>query len=295
MAARKAAKKSAPASKATKASKAVAKAPSRRRTGGREPPPPPPPEAAEEPASPEADAVFIGTVLQTASSSVAEVEPAADTVVVRVDEVVSGAQAFHDHIGEPVTVALPDGVTVAEGDVHVFHVMAWIFGSGLAVRAVSVGDHAALAAAQGEPATAEARVRARVASADRVVSGVVRQVRHVPVAEDHPITEHDPLWNDATVDVHGERGRAAEAGDAGPVTVRFASSRDIRWYTAPKFSVGDRGVWLLGAPQPALPGVAALVAGLAPDHYLVVDPDDFQPADDAPTLMAELDEGGDGR
>ena len=86
------------------------------------------------------DAVFIGTVLQTASSSVAEVEPAADTVVVRVDQVVSAAPAFHDHLGEPITVALPDGVEVAEGDVHVFQAMAWIFGTGLAVRAISVGD-----------------------------------------------------------------------------------------------------------------------------------------------------------
>jgi hypothetical protein len=246
--------------------------------------------------SPEADAVFIGTVLQTASSSVAEVEPAADTVVVRVDEVVSGAAAFHDHLGEPVTVALPEGVVVAEGDVHVFHVMAWIFGSGLAVRAVSVGDHAALAAALAEPHDATAaRIRARAASADRVVSGVVRQVRHVPTADDHPITEHDPMWNDATVEVHDQLGRAAAGAAPGSVTVRFASSRDIGWSTAPKFSVGDRGVWLLGAPQPAAPGVAAVAAALPADHYLVVDPDDFQPADDAPTLMAELDEGGDGR
>jgi hypothetical protein len=45
--------------------------------------------------------------------------------------------------------------------------------------------------------------------------------------------------------------------------VRFASSRDIRWYTAPKFSVGDRGVWLLGAPQPVAPGIAAFAGLLA--------------------------------
>ena len=67
-----------------------------------------------------------------------------------------------------------------------------------------------------------------MASADRVVSGVVRQVSHVPTAEDHPITEHDPLWQDAVVDVHGQLAQAA--GDApSEITVRFASSRDISW------------------------------------------------------------------
>jgi hypothetical protein len=78
------------------------------------------------------------------------------------------------------------------------------------------------------------------------------------------------------------------------VTVRFASSRDVRWYTAPKFSVGDRGVWLLGAPLPAAPALATIAAELPADHYLVVDPDDFKPAEDAPTLLAALDEEGDG-
>jgi hypothetical protein len=239
--------------------------------------------------------VFIGTVLQTASSSVAEVEPAADTVVVRVDQVVSAAPAFHDHLGEPITVALPDGVEVAEGDVHVFQAMAWIFGTGLAVRAISVGDQTALAGgrtASDSPVGAEERMRRRMPSADRVVSGVVRQVSHVPTADHHPITEHDPLWQDAVVDVHGQL--AQTAGDApSEITVRFASSRDISWRDAPKFSVGERGVWLLGAPQPA--ALSAAAEELPADHYVVVDPDDFQPAADAPTLMAEIDEEGDGQ
>jgi len=239
--------------------------------------------------------VFIGTVLQTASSSVAEVEPAADTVVVRVDQVVSGAPAFHDHLGEPITVALPDGVEVAEGDVHLFQAIAWIFGTGLAVRAISVGDQdgleAALTSSPVGPAGAEERLRRRMASADHVVTGVVRQVSHVPFAEVHPITEHDPLWQAAIVAVHGQLGQAAGPAPS-EVTVRFASSRDISWRDAPKFSVGERGVWLLGAPQPAALTAAAAVEELPADHYVVVDPDDFTPVDDAPTLMAEIDEAG---
>ena len=252
---------------------------------------PPPADAVLEGTAPQPDAVFIGTVLQTGSSSVAEVEPAADTVVVRVDQVVSGAPAFHDHLGEPITVALPEGVDVAEGDVHVFRVTAWIFGTGLAVRAISVGDHNVLEtalASAASPSDPEERVRRRMATADRVVSGVVRQVTHVPTGENHPITEHDPLWQDALVEVHGQLAQAA--GEAPPdVTVRFASSRDISWHDAPKFSVGERGIWVLGAPQPT--ARAAAVGELPADHYVVIHPDDFTPAADAPTLMAEIDKG----
>jgi hypothetical protein len=254
---------------------------------------PPPADAVVEGSAPQPDAVFIGTVLQTGSSSVAEVEPAADTVVVRVDQVVSGAPAFHDHLGEPITVALPEGVDVAEGDVHVFRVTAWIFGTGLAVQATSVGDQDVLQSALASPAGAsdpEERVRLRMASADRVVSGVVRQVSHVPAGEDHPITEHDPLWQDAVVEVHGHLAQAAAPAPS-DVTVRFASSRDVNWHDAPKFSVGERGIWVLGAPQPT--ARAAAVGELPADHYLVVHPDDVTPAADAPTLMAELDKGTD--
>ena len=192
-------------------------------------------------------------------------------------------------------MALPEGVEVAEGDVHVFQAMAWIFGTGLAVRAVSVGDQAVLAAsrgASGPTVGGEERLRRRMSSADRVVSGVVRQVSHVPTADDHPITEHDPLWQDAVVDVHGQLAQAAGTATS-EITVRFASSRDISWRDAPKFSVGERGVWLLGAPQPAARGATA--EELPADHYVVVDPDDFTPADEAPTLMAEIDAEGDGQ
>ena len=49
----------------------------------------------------------------------------------------------------------------------------------------------------------------------------------------------------------------------------------------------------LGAPQPA--ALTAVADELPADHYVVVDPDDFTPADDAPTLMAEIDEEGDGQ
>ena len=284
-----AAKKAAPAKKTSRARGSSAKGAG---TGGGAVPPPE--DEVLEGGAFQPDVVFIGTVLQTASSSVAEVEPAADIVVVRVDQVVSGAPAFLDHLGEPVTVALPDGIEVAEGDVHLFQAMAWIFGSGLAVRAVSVGEQPVPAAALTSPDSAsgaEERLRRRMGGADRVVSGVVRQVSHVPTGEDHPITEHDPRWQDAIVEVHGQLAQGAAGEAPSEVTVRFAASRDVSWRHAPKFSVGERGVWLLGAPQP--PALMAVADELPADHYVVVDPDDFTSAGDSPTLMAEISQGRD--
>jgi hypothetical protein len=239
--------------------------------------------------------VLRGTVLQTASSSVAEVEPAADTVVVRIDEVLHGAPAFEEYAGEPVTVQLPEGVTVGDGEEHVFHVVAWIFGTGLAVRALSLSDAAPHEAAQLRSRFVDdslGALRQRAQSADRVVSGVVTQVSDVPPAPDRPISEHDPMWHDAVVQVRDDYGRRAARRKApAKVTVRFASSRDVRWQQAPKFVVGDQGLWMLGAPQPPAAGVAAAAEELPADHYLVVDPDDFHPMQDAPAVLAALDEG----
>lgn len=287
-----AANKGGPAKKAASpsASAGSRKQAAKRTAAGRGVPPSPPADEVLEPTGAEPDATFVGTVLQTASSSLAEVEPAADTVVVRIDEVIAGGPALRDHVGEPVTVALPEGVQVADGDVHVFAVNAWIFGSGLAVRAISVGDHGAIiSASAAETASADdARVRRRAAEAKSVVAGVVRQVVHVSAGAERPITEHDPLWNDATVEVHERTGAASATG---AITVRFASSRDVRWHTAPKFTVGDRGVWLLGAPQPPTYGVAAMAAALPADHYVVVDPDDFRPDDEATHLITGTGEG----
>jgi len=133
-------------------------------------------------------------------------------------------------------------------------------------------------------------VRARAARADLVVAGQVSQIKEVPRDPSQPITEHDPIWQDAVIRVHDTAGTRDKAPKE--VVVRFAASRDVKWAKAPKFNVGGRGVWMLGGE--AAPHVAAMRSAmdLPKDHFLVVDPDDFYPEEHAQQVMERVGSAG---
>jgi hypothetical protein len=139
-----------------------------------------------------------------------------------------------------------------------------------------------------------------VEKADLVVTGRVTSVR---VADENPpplspargfkaaanvpaqstrISEHDPLWCEATVDVAGNEKEGVAARQ---IVVRFPSSRDVRWYKVPKFTPGQEGVFLLHKAESSTASAAAarmrgLMAGARaaePEVYTVENPADFQP------------------
>jgi hypothetical protein len=94
-------------------------------------------------------------------------------------------------------------------------------------------------------------LKARAATAAQVIFGRVARIQ--PVANKGPISEHDPVWKLATIEVY-----EALKGNASPnskIDVYFASSTDVAWFAAPKLVVGEQGVWLL---QPNTPGPALL-------------------------------------
>jgi hypothetical protein len=149
--------------------------------------------------------------------------------------------------------------------------------------ATEVGARASMAAATAAPAVA---MSARAAQAELVVSGQVVEVRPAERLPGSPITEHDPVWQEAVVQVDTVH-KGAMAADAGnQVVVRFAASDDVRWYQAPKFEVGQEGVWMLGKERAR----AALeeVGEAAPEAYIVTDPADFVPKDQADKVRSVL-------
>ncbi|MBS0560559.1 MAG: hypothetical protein JSR21_10940, partial [Proteobacteria bacterium] len=153
-----------------------------------------------------------------------------------------------------------------------------------AVEPAAAGAVDALLAAA---ATAPARaVEARASRAELVVSGRVTQVREVPRQPGQPITEHDPHWQEAVVQVHDVHRGPARRG-SGPVTIRFAASHDIRWSKAPKFSVGQEGLWMLGDTSAAGAELRA-AADVPRDQFLVVDPEDFHPKEHATAVLQHL-------
>src|SRR4029078_8799757 len=78
-----------------------------------------------------------------------------------------------------------------------------------------------------------------------VMAGRVTQFPQLPRPPGAPISEHEPEWQEAVVRVHhvarGGRGRRP-----GIVPIESAASRDVRWAKAPKFGVGQEGLWMLG-------------------------------------------------
>jgi hypothetical protein len=88
--------------------------------------------------------------------------------------------------------------------------------------------------------------RDRVAGASLIVTGHVSAVHQVSDREPQVLSEHDPDWHEAEVQVESvEKGGHEESA----VTVRFPASTDVRWHASPKFTEGDEGVWLLRREQ----------------------------------------------
>jgi hypothetical protein len=248
------------------------------------------PASAAAPAAPDAQMVFRGTVLQHGAATMAEVPASESTVVVRVDEILHGSDVVRDFEGQPITVQLGEGQTLADGAEYIFHADGWLFGASIAVVAVAVEPASGVAterrraAISARPAQA---VKARASRAEMVVSGQVTQITRVPRPPGAPISEHEPEWQEAVVQVE-HVAQAPRGRRPGSVTIRFAASRDVRWARAPKFSVGQEGLWMLG--DKTKEGTALRVAAAVPkDQYLVVEPEDFYPKESALRVLSQIE------
>jgi hypothetical protein len=224
------------------------------------------------------------------------------TAVVRVDQVLEAPEALDDFTGREVTVGLGSGERLKEGQQAIFYTLGLSLGEGLAVRSLGHRDARRAAglqsavAAGGDPvdSLAQRDQRTHVESADVVVTGRVTDVRLPAEAEAtralaagaagepgaaRPISEHDPKWREAVVQVDAvEKGAPPRE-----LVVRFPESTDVRWYRAPKFRPGDQGVFVLhktpaaeaAAGPPAERPAAAREGG--PEVYTALDALDFQP------------------
>jgi len=262
---------------------------------------------------PKATFVFEGTVKKLKAALMKSVTVDAHTAVVHVDQVLEAPANLRHLAGTDITVQLVERVKTALGESFVFHAAGWIFGESVAVRAVTQEPvqraHAPLLARGGDPVAhrADRELQNRVNDADLVVSGTVvavklpegsePQVRAVRGAADvagKPVSEHDPKWREAVVqvaDVH--KGEHA----ADKVSVLFPSSQDVRWYKAPKFHAGQQGYFVLqksrmkasdcvdtrtrGAAMPA-------EADKEVEVYTALHPEDFHPYTQPERIRASI-------
>lgn len=244
---------------------------------------------------PEARFVFRGTVKQLQAATSPTIPDPEKAAIVRVDEVIQAPALFSKLAGRDITVYL-DRKKIAAGDKAIFYAMGVHFGKSIAVRAL---DHHAVEQApvtlafHGNDPVKNLKARdtqAHMETADLVISGTVVTIRQplepTPTAEAaaaKPVrrrpSEHDPHWQEAVIRVD-QVYKGSTDGDT--VVVRFPSSADIMWREAPKFRVGQRGVFLLH--QQSKPGVArtrqaATTAAASPAIYTALHPMAFHPSE----------------
>ena len=138
-------------------------------------------------------------------------------------------------------------------------------------------------------ASKEAALRSRLEEADVVVVGRVKAVRPSSVqALSGPtakrITEHDPDWQEAVVQVETSLKPPVQNPE---LVIRFPGSKDVAWFGVPKFRVGQEGTFILRKDQ--LSGApTAMLAGAKVDAYSALTDGDVLPKTEAATVRALL-------
>ena len=242
----------------------------------------------------QSDIIFVGTVTKVGAVAVPELPASARTVVVRVDQVLEKPAAVALTTGDSVTVQTVRPGSLKAGAQATFYTTGWIFGRGVAVREVGHElGHSPVVAADQQEAVARARLelndadlKAHIQKAAMVVAGRVEQVRPAELtaapARPKRITEHDPAWQEAIIQVQ-DAIKGAQAGEK--VVVRFPGSSDVAWVGTPKFAVGQEGTFLLhkdsttGSPL-------SVIAGRSVPAYTALHRLDVLPKQDAQRIRA---------
>jgi hypothetical protein len=225
----------------------------------------------------QSNVIVAATVTRLRAANVSAVPAFDNTAVVKVGRVYEAPRAIRGLAGSEITVFFNDPSLLRVGDQIVLFARTWLAGEHIAVHEVGwlpgrgpddLGTRIA-AARQGG---ADEDLRARLDAADLVVRGRVTAVRPAPPDPARGVSEHDPLWQEAVIQVS-----SVLKGDRSlrQVVVLFPGSRDIAWVTAPRFRVGQEGVWILTRDVEA-------------KGFTALDPLDFQPGSEAPRVRRLL-------
>ncbi len=244
--------------------------------------------------------VFAGTVSQLAAASFADVPKSAQTIVVRVDAVLKKPSAVSLKKGDAVTVEVKDPSAFQQGTHATFYTDGWIFGSGVAVKELgheirSSSGEAAKAAGADEKAykqvqeqISDQELRDRLNAADFVVIGRVKEVHRWSVpksAAPSRVTEHDPDWHEAVVEIQSVLKGAQVKGNK--VIVRFPWRNDVAWVNSPRFEKNQKGIFCLNRDQ--VTGVPTTkLGGRQVSVYTCLGHGDSLPMSDLPRVRSLL-------
>lgn len=206
--------------------------------------------------------IFSGTVSQLAATSFADVPKSAQTIVVKVDSIEKKPAAVSLKKGDSITVEVKDASAFQEGTHATFYTDGWIFGSGVAVKELghelgaagteTVPPTTAEMKTHGQDQISDQELMERMKASDFVVVGRVTDVRKWNASKPKygapsRVTEHDPDWHEAVVEVQSVLKGGKVKGDK--VIVRFPNRNDVAWVSSPKFAKNQRGIFCLNRDQ----------------------------------------------
>ena len=227
------------------------------------------------------DLIFSGTMVLPRASTI-EADEVADLAIVRVDEILSGSEAYARFAGKPITVRLATPDRAKVGDRMVYFTKGWHYGDELGVievGAVATPSGGGLQSMKDDIARfqqekSDSVLRALLASADLVVTGRVSAVRQSDIPR--LPTEHDPDWQEASIAVTAVLKGAAGTKE---VVVLFPGTDDPMWVSAPRFPAGTEGIWILRQQD---------LAGVKLPHLTAAAPGQFRPLSDAERITRLL-------
>jgi len=243
--------------------------------------------------------VFAGTVSQLGATSFAGVPKSAQTIVVRVDSVLKKPPAVSLKKGDNVTVELKDPSVFQQGAQATFYTEGWIFGSGVAVKELghefkpSSGETSKPAGAdekavqQTQEQISDEELRDRLNAADFVIIGRVKEVHRwtVPKSAPQRVSEHDPDWHEALIEVQSVLKGGQVKGNS--IVVRFPGRNDVAWVHSPKLAKNQQGIFCLNRDQTS--GVPTeKVGGRQVAVYTCLGHGDSLPMSDAPRVRSLL-------
>jgi hypothetical protein len=218
--------------------------------------------------------IFRGTVQKLKASSVPNLPVTDNTVLVRVDQVFRVPEVLGNLVGKQITVQLNTPASATVGQSFTLFTVPIVFAESIAVRELGRTEtppEAARARAHADQVSAAIQVlpdkllRRHLNEADVVVTGKVLSIKQRKTPLSHGISEHDPDWHEAVIQVESvERGKAPSKR----LSILFPGSRDVQWYQSPKLTVGQEGVFVLHRRQ---------IGELKAEYYAVIDPLDFHP------------------
>jgi hypothetical protein len=229
--------------------------------------------------------IFVGTIDALQAVTLPSLTPSPNTSVVAVERVLRKPEAITLDQGDKVTVLTEGGAPLQKGMHALFFTDGWIFGESLAVRVLSWEPVSSVRAGAGAGAAEDAKVTAQIQqiqasadkdiqsaieSADIVIVGRVKRIQPPSVAalapERQMVTEHNPDWQEAIIEVQSALKGAAGAAE---VVVRFPASMDVMWAGYPKLKEGQEGTFLLHQDRLSASPTATL-EGRAVTAYMVI-------------------------